>query len=312
MTELNIEQFSPTVAEIQALVQEASVITADNTPEVRRVRLLLKNQRVRIEKAGKEFRAAAIKFQKDVIAKEKELVAMIEPQEERLEAIEKEEAKKKLREERVALLPERWGKIDTIGHPNGRGNITEEVLLDLDAVAFQEVLNNIVADKNRIEQEKIDAERQRLAEENARLQRGKEMAEAQEKARQEERERAERVAREEKERQERLLREEREAGERRLREEKEATERREKERLEREAKEKAEAEEKAKQEAIRKEQERKATENSEAYKAFMGKHGLLEVTKEELAKWFVMNDNSDPAHPKVKLYKLVDVLELKP
>lgn len=48
----------------------------------------LKNERVKIEKVSKGMRDSAVKFQKAVIAREKELVAIIQPQEDRLETIE--------------------------------------------------------------------------------------------------------------------------------------------------------------------------------------------------------------------------------
>jgi len=56
--------------------------------ECHSARMTLKNTRVDIQKAGKEARDDATKFSKAVIAKEKELIDIIEPEETRLQSIQ--------------------------------------------------------------------------------------------------------------------------------------------------------------------------------------------------------------------------------
>jgi len=56
--------------------------------EVETARKLLKKKRVDIGKISDGLRESAVKFQKAVIAREKELVALIKPTEDKLEAIE--------------------------------------------------------------------------------------------------------------------------------------------------------------------------------------------------------------------------------
>jgi len=68
---------------------------------VRKARLELKDIRVDIAKKSKNLRESAVKFQKAVIAREKELIDLVEPTERYLEAEEDriEEEKKRIREE---------------------------------------------------------------------------------------------------------------------------------------------------------------------------------------------------------------------
>jgi hypothetical protein len=57
--------------------------------QVHAARMVLKNRRIEIEKHGKEKRDEAVKFSKAVIAQEGKLVALIEPEETRLEKLQK-------------------------------------------------------------------------------------------------------------------------------------------------------------------------------------------------------------------------------
>src|SRR3990167_9340606 len=104
MENLQIEEFNPKVAEIQAVVEEGKKLTVTDFSDkvqlkiVRDHRLKLKSIRVDITKQGKAFRQKALDFQKAVISKEKELIALVEPEEERLDAIEEVAAKFEERE----------------------------------------------------------------------------------------------------------------------------------------------------------------------------------------------------------------------
>ncbi len=75
---LDIEKFSPTKAELHSLAEKASLITNESSfDEIHAMRMKLRNTRTAIAKTGKLLREDAIKFQRDVIEKEKELIAII-------------------------------------------------------------------------------------------------------------------------------------------------------------------------------------------------------------------------------------------
>lgn len=277
MNEINnlaIEKFQPKVEDLNILIALTSQVRItdfsdkEQAAEVKKNRIMLKEARIKIQKAGKAAREEALAFQKAVVAHEKFLIAIIDPEETRLKILEEEVEKMRIRGERTALLPERKRRLSEID-PDGTHD--DEVLLGMDATEFQSYINQKIYLKNQKKQEELDAKENELKEKEQAIQREKEGQEREERARQQERERIEHEAKE------KAAREARESERKRIDEE----------------------------------NKQKALENQEAYKAFMAKHGLLETTKEELAKVYIMNDNTDPAHPKVKLYKLVDVLELK-
>lgn len=188
---MDIQKFNPTVAELTTLAEEAKAVDISDLTAVKEMRLKLRTARTTITKTGKEFRAEALAFQKAVIAKEKELLELVTPEEDRLKAVEDEAARAAELEERKKVIPWRKEQLITIG--DGKDNPTEEELLDMDDATFTSYLNERkAAHLDAVEAEKREAE---LAE-----QREKEKEEAAEKARQEERERLEREQKEKEER----------------------------------------------------------------------------------------------------------------
>lgn len=101
--------FADTRAQLQKLAGESTsltrVDTEDNFTAAKAAKAKLQSTRVAIEKTGKAARDDANKFQKAVIAKEKELVGLISPEEQRLaqliatEQLRREEAERVAREE---------------------------------------------------------------------------------------------------------------------------------------------------------------------------------------------------------------------
>lgn len=87
--ELNIEQFDPTLADLQKIVALTKNVTVTDFKDkaqlelVHQNRIALRDVRVKITKKGKELREEATKFAKDVITHEKELIAVLEPEESR-------------------------------------------------------------------------------------------------------------------------------------------------------------------------------------------------------------------------------------
>lgn len=275
---------------------------------VRENRITLKNTRVKIEKAGKELREPAIRFQKAVIKKEDDLIAIIAPLERQLQAQEEqfdrwqEEARiEKERAEKAKVQ----ARVTALAKFNAAHDLYD--LQIMDDAKFLELLTQVEADYNaeqeRIAAEKAEAERQRIAEQE-RLRVEREALELQRKAQeaQEEQLRAEREAlRKEQELREAELKAEREkieAEKRELEKQKvikEAEERARKEeaaRIEREAQEKAERESLAKleaerQEALRPDKEKLISFFDSVHKAAESPSTLKDASTKKLAADFV-------------------------
>lgn len=168
---LDIEEFNPTVAELNKLAEEARTVTVtDFTDEeqlklVKKVRIGLRNARVLVEKRGKEMRADAVIFQKAVIGKEKELIEIISPEEDRLQGLEDEAQRLADLEQRKLALPIRREKLDAI--KDGIAD-TDEELLAMDAPAFQEYLNRRIGNKNEVDRLANEKRQNELKEEEQR------------------------------------------------------------------------------------------------------------------------------------------------
>ncbi|HVB33743.1 MAG TPA: hypothetical protein VNJ52_05135 [Patescibacteria group bacterium] len=275
--DLAIEKFSPTKAELTKLVEESKALDLPDPfdqaqlRKVKDARLNIRDARVAITKTGKALREDALKFQKAVIAKEKELVAIIEPEENRLAGLEDTAAIAVERKARVELLPHRRERLAAVG--DGL-EVSDDALLDMDGPAFEGYINKRLADKNEADRRALEAREAAIREEETRQQREKEMREREEKARQEERER---LAREQKEKEERLEREKKEA---------EARAQREKEENEH-----------------KKREERERLEREERYQSFLKEHGYTEDTKDTF--------HIERSESEVRLYKLTGVLKIK-
>lgn len=197
MENLNIEKFNPTIAELTSLSTKyqgltiAGVEDKDGYAAVDAARKELKKVRVQIQKTGKEMRSEALAFQKAVIAKEDEYVAMIEPLEKELAAKQKAIDDEQEKLDRVKLLPVRRKRLADYHLIED-----DEVLLSMDSMQFDTYANQKIAavlaerEKELAEKERKLAEEGRIAEENARRER--EVEEARVRATREAEERAER------------------------------------------------------------------------------------------------------------------------
>jgi len=271
LDETALEKFDPTVATLQAMVEKTKDLKATDLKDktqletVRKARIDLKKTRVAIEKYGKDLRDDANKFSKAVIAKEKELIGIIEPEEDRLKAIEEEAEKLAIREERMEKLPARKERLAAIGDGV---EVSDEDLLLMDANDFEGYFNARTADKLKADKEKAEADQRARDEE---IRKENERKEAEIKARED-------AAREKEEanaREEARLKAEKEARER---EEKAREEEREKARKEEE--ERLEREKRAKEEAAKKEAEEKARlEKAERYRNWRAQFGWTEATR---------------------------------
>lgn len=305
---MEIQKFNPTKAEIQKAISEVEGLTIKDVADiegynaVKAARKRLGDYRIKITKFGKEQREEAIKWQKEVLRQEKELVGMIEPTESKLKGmVEGIDAQKK-REERRILLPTRKKMLEDIGTV-----VSDEELLDLDEKEFsayygelriaydvkqaEEKRKKEEEEKRKEELEKAKKEAAEKAKKDAEEKAEREKAEAEKKRKEEleakEREKKEALEKAEKEKQEAIDKIKREQ------EEKERKEREEKERLEREAKEKERKEK----------EEREAMEKDQKYKNWLKKHGVDEKTMDGIH--FIEREGN-----KLVLYKKIDEITL--
>lgn len=179
-----IIKFDPTVEQLNQIVESTSKITADDLSDdvkialVKETRIKLRDSRIVIEKQGKSMREGALKFQKDVIAREKELVAIIEPEEKRLKEIEDQATLIRVRAARSELLPMRKQELGSVVLDMP----TDEFILDLDNDEFITYLNTEIGLKNIRDRDEIEREKARLADE-ARIAQVKKYAEVAERNR---------------------------------------------------------------------------------------------------------------------------------
>jgi len=257
MTNLNMDSFNPKVAELHDMATKYRGIVIKGIDDkegyqnANEARKELKKTRVAITKQGKELRDEANQFAKMVIAKEKELVSIIEPIEENLEQqiaefdrlVEIEKRKKLIPERRQILEQQLWAEYNP-------EHIADEQLAEMEESTFtayiigkkQEIMDRKereIAERERKIKEAEEAEANKQKEEE----RQKELEQARKEA-------AEKAA---KETEERMKREQ---------EEKELRERREKE-----AQEKKEADEKL------------ALEKKKKYVEYRASLGYTEETK---------------------------------
>lgn len=260
MENLNLEQFNPTVAELTKLAAESKQLTVTDYGDVAQIktihdhRIVLRNARVDITKKAKLFREEAATFQKRVIEKEKELIALIEPEEYRLQCIEDEAKAYAIKQERERKWPERLERlkveVDFIS-----GTSDTHVLKQMSDTEFEAFIANA---KAKIEAETLSRQRTEQLAREAELERRERELEAKEQASKAEEEARARAEREKAEAQ---------AREKRRAEELEAA------RIEGEKQAKAEAEriEKEKREADAK------AEKSRKFKTWLTDHGYTDA-----------------------------------
>lgn len=181
----DLTKFDITKEELQKRVDETKDITVDNLEDknqiarAKRARIDLRNVEIEIEKTGKSYRDIFTKVNKDIMEKQKELLAITTPEIERLTDFEDKAKEIEIRKEREMLLPfrkEELAKVD---------NVTEDfLLLGMDNNQFSSYLTEKI-------EEKKEKERQAQVEKEREEQKQKEIKEAEERARKEAEQRAE-------------------------------------------------------------------------------------------------------------------------
>jgi hypothetical protein len=207
---MEIQKFNPTKAEITKAIEEVKDLTVkdgESYKTVKQAKKKIADYRIAITKFGKEQRAEALAWQREVLRQEKELLEMIEPTETRFktELSEFDEAKK--REERKVLLPSRKKMLEEI-----ELKMTDDELLDMDenefSTFFTEKKMEYLEEKDRIAKEK-EAEKKREAEikeaqKQAKLRERERLARVEERRKEREKQEAEEKAQKEKEEKEKL------------------------------------------------------------------------------------------------------------
>lgn len=156
-----MEKFDPSVAELTALAEVAKTIAITDFESkaqieaVRKNRISLKNARVAVEKRGKELREDANAFASAVIAKQKELIAIISPEEERLKKLEEQAETHALRQERLRKLPERRKRLQDafVG-----SDLFDDAVLEMDDVMFEATFSRLVNERAAAENAKKEEE----------------------------------------------------------------------------------------------------------------------------------------------------------
>lgn len=183
---MDIDKFDPKIADLQAIVEKTSVITsidlnsetalavfAENQKELQKARLL-------VTRTGKALREESTAFSKLVIAREKELLAVIEPEEERLKQIKEEAEHAVLIESRKAMTPFRIKTMKERGLSEVQYPANIE---DLDSNEFEAHVSIKVAENNEIELAKLREEKDKRDKEDAQKQREQDIKDAEERSR---------------------------------------------------------------------------------------------------------------------------------
>lgn len=181
----DLTKFEITKEELQKRVAETKDITVDNLEDknqiarAKRARLNLRAIEIDVEKTGKSYRDIFTKVNKEIMEKQKELLAITAPEIERLTDFEDKAKAIEVKKEREMLLPFRKEELLKVG------NVTEEsVLLEMDNAQFSSYLEEKAHEQK---------EKERLAEieKEREVQKQKEIKEAEERARKEAEQRAE-------------------------------------------------------------------------------------------------------------------------
>jgi len=177
---MKIQEFNPTKAELKSAIMECEGLKIKGIDDekgyeaVKSAKKRLAEYRITISKFGKEQRTEAIKWQKEVLRQEHELLAIIEPVESRLKEEMENVDKAKAMEERKVLLPSRINMLNEIGI-----KLLDTEILSMDEKEFsayytEQKMN--YDEKIRIEKERIEREKQIEKEKEEAVKKAKEQA----------------------------------------------------------------------------------------------------------------------------------------
>lgn len=285
----NVFEFD--VTELYTLAEKSKAITSFEDANFKEVKRDMIKKRNYIKDYCLSARRDIKKVAEGVSDVEKTLYDIFLPEERRLDEIAEKEKEKKLREERLAVLPERRAKLATIDESI---NPDDDFLLAMDSTQFAEYVNDCVATKNENARLEIEREQARIRAEQDAIEREKEAQIRDKKAREEAQAEAERQLKIAKEEAELRVQREKEDGERKVKEERERIEQEAKDKAEQEIKERAELE--AKEKA-----DKEALEKKKKYQKWLADGGYTEDKKSD----YHFTDNG----VEIRMYKLVSVFK---
>lgn len=167
-TILSLEKFSPMVAEVKGLAEQYAGLSISGPQDkagykqVDKARKHLKSTRTEIEKAGKAMRKPALDFQKTVIAREKELISIIEPIEKSLLAMQSKADELIEMEKREFSLPSRLKDLEEFGLKDAP--TLRAQLLNMDEFQYASFYNQVKADHLKAKEKEL-ADRERALKE---------------------------------------------------------------------------------------------------------------------------------------------------
>lgn len=194
MNEEEIAKFDITEATLRGMVAESSSIVnvdidnKEDIDKVKKARIELGKMRVEIKKFGKGKRDWFNEMSSKIITREKELIAIIEPEEDRLYAFEEELKKKKEQADRVAVLPQRIKQLQDL---DDGIEIDNNYLNTLTAEQFMGYCNKRLADKNQKKTDELRYREDEIKRKEAQIKYDQDIKDAEERARTEEKDRAE-------------------------------------------------------------------------------------------------------------------------
>lgn len=279
-----LDIFDPNEAFLKKLVGKTQDLTATDLEDpaqlkvVKTARITLRDARVKVEKAGKAAREDALKYQKDVLAKERELIAIIEPEENRLKSIEEEAKMIVEKKYRLSQFEARSARLEALAH-----TLSPDLNAEMDDAQFEAYFQNIVTMNNERRERELKAREDSLKQAELAVEREKELKAREEQARADERARSEREAIYAKEKAERDVKEANERTERAAQAEREKIAREEENRKRKEA------------------EAQKKLELDTMYQTFLESHGWNDSVTFHIER----------KGETVLLYKLVGTLELE-
>ena len=168
-----LTKFNQTVEELTKQVEATKDISVENLEDknqidrAKRARLDLRNIEIDIEKTGKSYRDIFTQANKQIMAKQKELLAITNPEIARLKEFEDKAKWEAIRKERVLSLPQRKEKLESLGEMVEDDLLSDEELLGLSDEGFNQYFANKVqekADKIKAQEDAKEAEQERQAE----------------------------------------------------------------------------------------------------------------------------------------------------
>jgi len=163
---VEITKFDVTKQQLEELVTESKKIVVTDYRDKTQVALATKSCKelrdieIDIEKKGKSYRDVFTKVNRGIKGKQDELLGVTNPEIERLKEIKDKAEEVRINDERLAKLPERRERIDSIG---SSFETTDALLLALNDSDFESHYNICLHDK--LETDKQAAEEKRLADE---------------------------------------------------------------------------------------------------------------------------------------------------